>query len=77
MGTTTASTQRNFSRKKISRRKQTTKRTGLSWSTIRRMELAGDFPQRVRVGKRGVGHFDDEIDEWLENRERVVIEGEE
>lgn len=57
--------------RKILRRNQTVEKTGMSWSTIRRMELNGLFPQRVRVGVRGVGHVESEIDVYLADLERV------
>ena len=57
--------------RKILRRNQTIEKTGMSWSTIRRMELNGLFPQRVRVGLRGVGHIESEIDGYLASLERV------
>jgi predicted DNA-binding transcriptional regulator AlpA len=57
--------------RKILRRNQTVEKTGMSWSTIRRMELNGIFPQRVRVGLRGVGHIESEIDGYLASLERV------
>ncbi len=63
--------------RKIIRSKKTIERTGMSWSTIRRLELKGLFPQRVRVGVRGVGHVDSEIDEYLASLERVPPVGRE
>lgn len=63
-------------KKRISRRLETCERTGLSWSTIRRLEMKGEFPKRVQLGPRSVGHFMDEIDEFLAARERVEIQGE-
>lgn len=41
-------------------------RTGDSKSTIRRKELAGQFPRRVQTGPNSVGWFEDEIDRYLE-----------
>lgn len=39
----------------IIRRKEITKLTGLSWSTIQRMVDAGEFPPVVKLNKRAVG----------------------
>ena len=42
--------------------------TGLSRVTIWRLERAGDFPERIRLGQNSVGWFQDEIEAWLTNR---------
>lgn len=47
------------------------KRTGSSRSTIRRLELAGLFPRRVRVGHRGVGWIEAEVDQYLKDSQRI------
>lgn len=39
--------------------------TGLSKSTIRRMELSGDFPQRKKLGSRAMGWKMEDINAWL------------
>lgn len=44
---------------------------GLSRATIFRYERDGDFPQRVQIGKRGVGWKSSEIDAWLESCPRA------
>lgn len=66
----------NPANNEIWRKEQTVRVTGLSWSTIRRYEKAGDFPQRIKLGKRSVGHLASEVYSWMANRERVVIQGE-
>ena len=40
----------------------------LSDATIWRMERAGKFPKRVRLGGQSVGWFSDEIDAWFEKK---------
>lgn len=45
---------------------------GLSYSTIRRKENAGQFPRRVRLGTNSVGWRKSEIMEWLNGLETVV-----
>jgi prophage regulatory protein len=42
--------------------------TGLSRMTIYRMELAGKFPKRRRLGQNSVAWREDELAEWLHNR---------
>ena len=41
--------------------------TGLSYTTIWRLECDGMFPSRVRIGLRAVGWLRSDIDAWLEN----------
>ncbi len=46
-------------------------KTGLSDTTIWRLERAGDFPARVVVTDAGtVGWFEDEVDDWVHDRIR-------
>ena len=47
-------------------------RTTLSRSTIWRKEKAGEFRARRRLGANAVGWLEDEVDEWLASRPRVV-----
>ncbi len=41
--------------------------TGLSRSSIYRLEKEGEFPQRKQLGKRMTGWIDDEVTHWLEH----------
>lgn len=43
---------------------------GISRATIDRLEAAGDFPKRIRLGRAAVGWDLEEIREWLERRPR-------
>ena len=63
--------------KKILRWPAVYRRTGISRSTVWRLERVGLFPQRVRIGMRGVGWYESEIDKFLADRERVNLGGEE
>ncbi|MCU7833680.1 MAG: AlpA family phage regulatory protein [gamma proteobacterium symbiont of Taylorina sp.] len=45
------------------------KLTGLSDSTIWRLEKKGDFPKRRKITARLVGWLKTEVDAWIENRE--------
>lgn len=42
------------------------KRTGLSRSTIYAREAAGDFPQRIKIGKRASAWRSDEIAAYID-----------
>jgi len=57
---------------KVVRRKQLLELIGVSAVTQWRMEKAGLFPQRFRLGMGAVGWHLTEIEEWLRNRERVA-----
>mmetsp|Transcript_20891 Transcript_20891/g.9599 ORF Transcript_20891/g.9599 Transcript_20891/m.9599 type:complete len:90 (+) Transcript_20891:157-426(+) len=61
--------------KKIIRWPTVEQQTGLSRSTAWRLEKAGKFPQRVRVGLRGVGWYESEIDAYNGKRERILLRG--
>lgn len=50
---------------------ETVKITGLSSSTIFRMEKAGLFPNRRQISTRRVGWLESEVLEWMANREVV------
>lgn len=45
-------------------------RTGLSRSTLYKLEAAGQFPQRIGLGQRAVGWYEDEVTAWVESRQR-------
>ena len=56
---------------KLIRRKEVLKLIGLSSATQWRLERAGLFPARVRLGKASVAWHLGEIEEWIQARERV------
>jgi prophage regulatory protein len=56
--------------KRIIRKPAVRHKTGLSYSTIWRLEKAGTFPLRVQLSLNAVGWYEHEIDAWLEQRER-------
>lgn len=56
---------------RIVRRKQLLDLIGVSCTTQWRMERAGQFPARVKIGKGLVGWHLVEVEKWLEGRERV------
>lgn len=54
--------------KKIIRKKELLNMLGLSGPTIWRMEQAGKFPRRLRLGGNSCGWLVSEIDEWIASR---------
>ena len=42
--------------------------TGLSDSTIRRLELSDDFPSRLQISRNAVAWKGSEIQQWIESR---------
>ena len=55
---------------KILRTHQVMKVTGLSRSTLWRLERRGDFPPRLRLSWNSCGWLDSEIQDWLRSRPR-------
>ena len=41
-----------------------------SFAHIARLEKAGDFPNRIKLGACRVAWFSDEVDEWIDSRPR-------
>jgi len=54
---------------RIVRTKELLELTGLSRTTIWRMEKAGTFPNRVSLGEASIGWRYSEVSEWIEKRE--------
>lgn len=46
--------------------------TGLSKTTIWRLEKVGGFPKRIRLSAGAVGYRRAEVEAWLANRQTVV-----
>jgi predicted DNA-binding transcriptional regulator AlpA len=44
-------------------------------TTLSRWEEKGLFPKRVIIGPNMVGYYQDEIDQWIESRERQSATG--
>lgn len=59
-------------RKIISGNKSIEKVTGLSTTTIWRLEKRGKFPQRIQLSDNRTGWFADEVEAWQEARPRGV-----
>ncbi len=57
---------------RILRAKEVVELTGLSRTTIWRMERAGAFPNRVSLGVGSVGWRLSEVSEWVNNRQHAL-----
>lgn len=55
---------------KILRKPEVEQRTGLSGSSIDRLEASGNFPVRLRVSRGAVGWMSNEVDDWIASRPR-------
>ncbi|MEW6429642.1 MAG: AlpA family phage regulatory protein [Thermodesulfobacteriota bacterium] len=53
---------------RIVRKPELQKIVGLSDPTIRRLELSGDFPKRLRLGGGSCGWLMSEVQGWLRGR---------
>lgn len=47
--------------------------TGLSKTTLHRLEAAGRFPKRCRIGDRAVAWDYDAVDTWIRTRPAVSV----
>jgi prophage regulatory protein len=59
---------------KLIRLPRVLERTGLSRSTIWRLERAGLFPRRRRVSANVVAWLESEVTAWIEGRSPSVVE---
>lgn len=57
---------------RLLRIREVVSRLGVSRVTLWRWERAGLFPARRRLGPNAVGWLENEIDEWISSRERVI-----
>ena len=55
---------------KILRIGKVTEATGLSRTTLWRLERSGDFPRRIRLSPNSTGWIESEIEQWIESRPR-------
>ncbi|MFA6901460.1 MAG: AlpA family phage regulatory protein [Gallionellaceae bacterium] len=54
----------------VLRKPEVEQRTGLSPSSIDRLEAAGNFPKRMQLSPNTVGWLSSELDEWIKGRPR-------
>jgi prophage regulatory protein len=52
-------------------KKDVIKMIGLSPVTLWRMEKAGNFPNRIKLGPRRIGWREDDVNSWIESRPSV------
>jgi prophage regulatory protein len=62
---------REVSKMKFIRPRMIKEKTGLSLSTVNRLEKLGEFPKRRKLSEGSVGWLESEIDAWAERRARV------
>ncbi len=55
-------------RRRIIPRKKALQDAGISASTARRLEMAGEFPARVQISPGKVGYYDDQLEAWINDR---------
>ena len=55
---------------KILRVGAVTAKTGLSRTTLWRLERRGDFPRRVRLSSNTTGWIESEVEKWIKTRPR-------
>jgi prophage regulatory protein len=54
--------------RRVLRKPELMTRVPLSDATIWRLEKAGKFPKRIRIGGQAVGWFESEINDWLQKK---------
>jgi prophage regulatory protein len=54
--------------RRIIRKPELQHRISLSDPTVWRLEQIGRFPKRIRLGGNSCGWFEDEIDDWMNQR---------
>jgi prophage regulatory protein len=68
----TTRTQLLLGRTQIEKRPQVEARTGLSRSAIYAAMAANDFPRPLRLTAKAVGWRSEEIDQWINSRQRAA-----
>jgi prophage regulatory protein len=56
--------------RRLIRKSEVLRRVPYSHTTLWRLERAGKFPQRVRLGDQAIAWFEDEVDAWIASRIR-------
>lgn len=59
---------------KVLRRAEVEQKTGLSGSSIDRLEARGNFPARLQMSTNTVGWLSSEVDDWITSRPRGEID---
>ncbi len=55
---------------RVIRQNEAIRVTGLSRTTLWRLERAGQFPPRRRLGRNSIGWLQGEIEAWMKSRPR-------
>jgi prophage regulatory protein len=58
--------------KPILKQPEVSRVTGLSRSSIYRLEALGQFPSRVKLAECASGWHSEEVQAWIESRPRVI-----
>jgi prophage regulatory protein len=58
--------------KPILKQPEVSRVTGLSRSSIYRLEALGQFPSRVKLSECASGWHSEEVQAWIESRPRVI-----
>lgn len=58
--------------KTIMRKQDVLDATGLCYTSIYNKEKVGDFPARRKLSARSVGWIRQEVEQWIDNLQRVV-----
>jgi len=53
--------------RQVLRPKEVIREYGLSRTTIWRLERAGNFPKKVRLGSRAIGYLRQDLEGWLQS----------
>lgn len=53
---------------RIIRKPQVSEITGISSSTVRRLEMTGQFPKRIKLSKAAVGWVEADVLAWVDAR---------
>lgn len=53
---------------RIMRKPEVIKMTGLSGTTLWRLEKEGEFPKKIQLSKRLIGWSEADIQEWIDNK---------
>lgn len=60
---------------RILRIREAIRRTGISKSTILRLEKRGEFPRRVALSARTIGWREVDIEQWMNSRAEAGSKG--
>ena len=64
----------NLEERRVMRRPEVERVTGISRSTLYEMIKSGEFPKPMRLGRRAVGWPETVVSEWLDSRPTAAFE---